>query len=255
MSESSSKDYICLSCGQVWGLLSMHKHRYCPTCRSMDIRENQSRTGFPHDGGGSRSARPVRLPALGALVWILRKSAETVPEAERYYDLEPVIEHIVLAARPIDLIFRTVSGDYAYSDHGKSWREAPAEYTAFLASLEISFEQFAKALARGGVEGVTGKIHGALTDWVGHNAQWCRGVAQEALRMLTKPDVKSTVESAISDELKCRMENGAALNRCLNSMKAVLVPLATCETVVRENADLKNQIAFARQVLGGFNER
>jgi hypothetical protein len=186
-------------------------------------------------------------------VWILRKSTETVPEAERYYDLEPVLEHVTLSSQSgNERLFRTASGDYTLSDYCKSWWEAPAEYTAFLASLEISFEQFAKALARGGVEGVNGKIHGALIDWEGHNASRYRGVAQVALGMLTKTAVKPA-KPVPNEDLRRRMASGAMIRR-MNSSETVSVPLATYETVVRENADLKNQIAFARQVLGGVDE-
>ena len=210
----------------------------------MNVMEISAPPGATYDGGGSRSAQPVTLPPLSSLVFVLCVSPEALPEAERHWELASVSEHFRQCLSTTQLSFRTYKGvEYLLDDHGKTWKEAPPEYSLFLRSLSLSFEEFAKSLARGGIEGVTGKIQAAVTDWGDHNASRYRGVAQEALRLLVKP---------VDDAEPKRRLAAEALRWKAAAQEAGQVPWADYEALLRENASMKSQIAFAQQVLGGM---
>ena len=180
--------FRCRDCSATWESTVHRQYRFCPNCGHMNVSEVSAPPGATYDGGGPRWARPVEVPAIGSLVQIRPQSDEVIPEAEQYWELQTVLEHYRSLSSLIQPSFRTAKGhEYSLVDFGKTWKDAPPEYARFLKSHDLSFEEFAKALARGGIEGVTGKIQGAVTDWGDHNANRYRGVAQEALRLLTIP--------------------------------------------------------------------
>jgi hypothetical protein len=236
-------EHLCLACGMSWVSATFRENRYCPRCGKTRVQSDRSPSPI-YDGGGTRSAHPVEMPSAGALVLTFCKSDEVLPEAERYWRLETVTETFGSVQFPSRRMFRTVNGEHDFSDHGKTWKEAPPEYTLFLKSYELSFEEFAKTLARGGIEGVTGKQQGAITDWGEHNAARYYGVAQEALRLLVKPVADAEHRRRLAHE---------ALRRDVVASAAGQVPRAEYEVLVNAMVVLRNQIAFAQQVLGGVH--
>lgn len=246
--------FKCSACQDEWDSAVYRKHRYCPGCGNTEnlvevplLTPTLTSTGVVYDGGGSRSASPVEPPHLGSLVFIKRKST-VESNVTPYWDLVSVTGAVDLESdHPA---FCTLcEGNFLLSDVGNSWKPAPVEYMTFLASLNLPFEHFAMELARGGIEGVTGKVAAPLTDWGVHNASRYRGVAQVALSLLshfftTQVDLKQKLLRAA----KLRLKGREATSKGHVSQKVY-------DEQVRENADLRNRIAFAQQVLGGVDVR
>jgi hypothetical protein len=198
---SSPKRFRCEVCSVHWTIGADEKaasakleYRYCPSCGGAKVQEHPFFGGFVHDGGGPRSASPVEspqessetsstLPPVRSLVFV-RTSV-----TEDYWILDTVIEHMGRQGPDFHLAFETQSHcRFWASDLNKTWKPAPSEYMAFLSSWNLSFEDFAMALARGGLERLANRsMEPLVADWGAHNASRYRGVAQEALRLLTKP--------------------------------------------------------------------
>jgi len=245
--------FKCLKCEDEWDSTVYRKHRYCPGCGNTEtiievpslVRRTTTSTKVVYDGGGERAASPVEMPRLGSLVFIRRTSASDSDTAP-YWDLVAVTGAVDLQSE--QRAFCTLChGNFLLSDVGKSWNPPPPEYMTFLAALGLPFENFAMELARGGIEGITGKVSAALNDWGEHNAARYRGVAQVALSLFT--------EFLVDFERRQKQPHTARTQQTTPEVLEDHVSQEEYAAQVRANVELRDRISFAQQVLGGLDVR
>jgi hypothetical protein len=128
----------------------------------------------------------MELPPVNSLVFV-KNTLETIDVVEPYWFLLEVTSHPESVLPNLSgPAFQTIHGFHRLYDIGVSWRPAPEIYMSFLASMNLSFDQFALRLFQGGRDRSAGKVGSEVFSWDSVRQAECRGVAQAALELLSK---------------------------------------------------------------------
>jgi hypothetical protein len=167
-STCPAMDMKCWCCGAAWAVAL--------------VTENGSRQESP-----IKLSTPVEPPPVNSLVFV-KNRVDLEAVVDPYWFLCEVTTHLGFEATATGshFYFKTALGTYRLSDIGEWWKPVPEIYTAFLASLNLSFDQFALCLFQGGRDRKDGKVGSEVFGWDSVHQAECRGVAQAALELFSK---------------------------------------------------------------------